>query len=105
MITIILGLTFCFAIIMFINTVMNIKGISLLYSIADKLEEMIESWSKQGIYIDISHGGKYEENSEVEELIPLADEICNNYCKWHELYGETDELYKHCDECPITLKL
>lgn len=64
--TIMLGLIFCFAMLMSINTIINIKGVSLLYSISDKLEEMIKFWSKQRIYIDASHGGKYEEKSEEE---------------------------------------
>ncbi len=37
----------------------------------------------------------------------IANEICDSYCKWPEMYGEKNEdldgLYKeHCDNCPLS---
>ena len=42
----------------------------------------------------------------IQQLEAIAGEICDNYCKWPELYDDMDELCsEHCDECPLTQKL
>ncbi len=41
-----------------------------------------------------------------EQIEKIADDFCNNYCKWPDLWNEEEEGYgladsEHCANCPI----
>ncbi len=41
------------------------------------------------------------------KMIDILDELCNDYCKWNEKYGDSDEeferkLCEKCNNCPIS---
>lgn len=42
----------------------------------------------------------------IEELEQIANEFCQNYCKWPDLWDEEKEMMEladseHCRNCPI----
>lgn len=39
----------------------------------------------------------------VHTLEKMAEEICDNYCKYPEQYEENDDnlFYEHCEECHL----
>lgn len=44
-----------------------------------------------------------------KQIQMIIDEICNDYCKYHEVVGTEEDWEKlieeHCSECPLVVKL
>lgn len=45
--------------------------------------------------------GEEKPSTIIQMLNGIADEICDDYCKWPEKCKSDIRLMKHCHECPL----